>query len=858
MSTRPSSGSKSKPALGSLLLLVGILLVVLGWLFAPSFKSGWTLFLNDGPLGALKADYNKTPDAFFGVWSDLNWVGSHGGSLLPSFTFGQFLALGPVGFSKFHAPIALLVLGISAWLSCRALGFSPAVCVLTALAAALNMNVFSNACWGLSSRPFALATSFLAVGALGAPSSTKVWIRCALAGLAVGMGITEGADIGVLFSLFIGAFAFIYTWVKDEPSTQSAVQGMVRVAVVVVFAGIMAFHIIDALVFRAKVLNAVQSQKQVMSPEQQWDWATQWSLPKVETFRLIVPGLHGYRMDTPDGGRYWGSAGRDPQWETTKRGFARFSGAGEYAGITVMLFAAFACAQALRRQGNVYTISERYLIAFWAAVALLALLFAWGRYAPFYRLVYAMPYFSNIRNPIKWTHILHLAVLMLFAYGLQGLWRGYLDKAVAKVDPSQWWAKASAFDRKWVYGCIAFLGLSVLGWMIYSTSTGDLVKYLLNNAVVTPGEAESSVTKEIARFSQREVTLYLVFLVLSLGAMLLGLAGYFRDRRATWLAVILGGILVIDLARANVPWIQHYDYQAKYSSNVLLDYLKALPTHQRTTVVPFGMQELGMLQQIYHVEWMQQQFPFYNIPSIDVVQDPRPSPENLMYREKLQPKPIRLWELTSTRYLLGLANPFADQLSQQLDGNQGRFKQLMAFTVFDAGSQRIGVKTNDTGPYALLEFSGALPRASLFTKWRSDTNDEAILNRLADPSFVPSQEVLISGNLPGSTDTNAPAGSVEITSYAPKRIQLKTQSAAPAVVMLTDKYDGDWDVTVDGQPATLLRCNFLMRGVQVPAGQHAVEFRFQPSTTGLYVSLAAIGIGILLCGLLCVPAKKAL
>ena len=76
--------------------------------------------------------------------------------------------------------------------------------------------------------------------------------------------------------------------------------------------------------------------------------------------------------------------------------------------------------------------------------------------------------------------------------------------------------------------------------------------------------------------------------------------------------------------------------------------------------------------------------------------------------------------------------------------------------------------------------------------------------------------------------------------------------------MLTDKYDGDWDVTVDGQPATLLRCNFLMRGVQVPAGQHAVEFRFQPSTTGLYVSLAAIGIGILLCGLLCVPAKKAL
>ena len=280
-----------------------------------------------------------------------------------------------------------------------------------------------------------------------------------------------------------------------------------------------------------------------------------------------------------------------------------------------------------------------------------------------------MPYFSNIRNPIKWTHILHLALLMLFAYGLQGLWRGYLDKAVAKVDPAHWWSKASAFDKKWVYGCFAFLGLSVLGWMVYSTSTGDLVKYLLSNAVANQGEAETDIAKEVARFSQREVTFYLVFLVLSLAAMMLGLAGFFRDRRASWLAVVLGGILVIDLARANSPWIQHYDYQAKYASNVLLDYLKSQPSHQRTTVVPFSMKELGMLQQIYHVEWMQQQFPFYNIPSIDVIQDPRPSPENLVYREKLQQQVIRLWELTSTRYLFGLANPFAEQLSQQLDGN---------------------------------------------------------------------------------------------------------------------------------------------------------------------------------------------
>lgn len=838
--------------------------MALGYAFGPSLQSGRTLFLNDGPLGALKADYNKTPDAFFGVWQDLNWVGSHGGSLLPSFTFGQFLALGPVGFSKFHAPVALFVLGVSVWFACRALGFHSAVCVLTGLAAALNMNVFSNACWGLSSRPFALAMAFLAVAAIGTRSPKNVWLRCALAGLAVGMGITEGADVGVIFSVFIGAFGVYYFIFRNaHPNFGSVLGAGARVAVVVLFAGFMAWHIIDALVFRAKVLDAVASQKQIMSPEQQWDWATQWSLPKAESFRVIIPGLHGYRMDSPNGGRYWGTAGRDPHWEDGHRGFPRFSGAGEYAGVTVVLFGVFALAQALRRQGNVFVISERRLIYFWTGVAVVTLLFAWGRFAPFYRLIYSLPYFSTFRNPIKWTHILHLALLMLFAYGLQALWRGYLSKAAGSRDLGEWWKKLGDFDRKWVYAMGAFLAISVLGWMLYITSTGDLVRYLSNNAVASPGEAADNVVREVAHFSQREVGLYLLFLVLSVGAAVLGMSGVFAGSRAPVFAAGLALLILVDLTRANMPWVKHYNYEAKYASNGLLDFLRNQPGHQRVTVAPFGMNELGNLQQIYHVEWMQQQFPYYNIPSIDIIQDPRPLPENIQFREKLQQNPIRMWELTSTRYVIALAGGFADQLSQQLDRNRGRFKEVLPFTLFNAGEESIGVTTNTTGPYAVLEFTGALPRANFFSRWDSPTNDEAVLNRLADPTFNPAEQVLISSpssfarsvSFPSSS-TNAAEGSVKIQDYKPKRIQLASQSSAPGVVMLTDKFDADWQVFVDGQRAPLLRCDYLMRGVSVPAGSHQIEFVFKPSTTGLYVSLAAIGTGLLFCCVLVVTRSK--
>ena len=72
---------------------------------------------------------------------------------------------------------------------------------------------------------------------------------------------------------------------------------------------------------------------------------------------------------------------------------------------------------------------------------------------------------------------------------------------------------------------------------------------------------------------------------------------------------------------------------------------------------------------------------------------------------------------------------------------------------------------------------------------------------------------------------------------------LKAQAAVPAVLLLNDKYDSNWQVTVDGQPAALLRCNYLMRGVQIPKGEHRVEFHFRPPINSLYVSLAAIALG---------------
>jgi len=163
------------------------------------------------------------------------------------------------------------------------------------------------------------------------------------------------------------------------------------------------------------------------------------------------------------------------------------------------------------------------------------------------------------------------------------------------------------------------------------------------------------------------------------------------------------------------------------------------------------------------------------------------------------------------------------------------------------------VQTNTTGPFALIEFTGALPRGKLYSRWQVNTNENEVLQTLANPSFDPAESVVISGplaGLPPSGATHDASGTVEVASYAPKHIVLKTRAALPSVLLWNDKFDPQWSVTVDGQVQPLLRCNFLMRGVQVPAGDHTIAFRFDAPPRYLGISLLAIMVGLALSGLL--------
>lgn len=860
-----------KPSLRSLAILVAVLSAVLVVLFHKSFSPDQALFSNDAPIGAQMARPYALPDAFFGIWNDLYWLGLYNGNYAPNFT-GIINSL-PFKMARvnFYAPLSALVLGICAWIFFRRLGANSRVAILAALAAALNMNFFSNAGWGLGSRGLSLAAIFLALAAIEMSVVVQPWLCSIVAGLAIGLSITEGGDNGAIFSMFVGVYAFWRTVAGSSARGKGAALGAAKVVVMVVFAAVMASQTLDVFV-RSAVKGIAGTQQDTETKAQKWDFATQWSLPKIEMLRVIIPGIFGYRMDTPDGGAYWGRVGEAPGHADQ---MPRYSGAGEYAGVLVMLIGLWAIVEAFRKKAPIFTDTERKLILFWAASAVVAMALGWGRHAPFYKIVYALPYFSTIRNPMKFMHAFHLCFMILFAYGLIGLNRRYLDvptKATSLFEQLRlWWTKGPSHEKLWTWGCIVALGISVVAWFGYSGSRSAVVKHLMS-----AGFPDSATATAIAKFSANEVFLFVVFLAVSVAIVTLIISGAFSGHRDVWAAVLLGVVVVVDLARANAPWIIYYPWKEKYATNAVLDVLKDKPYEHRVSVpdlnvlvqLPLsrqyfmadqrGGQMFQFLARYYHVEWLQHHVPFYNIQALDMPQEPRMPLDKQAFLGALGGNLARKWELTNTRFLLGGSGNFVEMLNQQFDPVKRRFRTHTQFQFTQKpDTEYYGVQPDTNGLWALIEFTGALPRAQLYSNWETFTNETALLARFADPSWDPAQSVLMLGEAPKPTGGTAQAGKAEILANpSPKLMEVQTTSDAPAMLLLNDKIDPEWKAYIDGKSAPVLRANYLMRGVHVPAGTHKVTFRYEMQANGFWLVLACDLVGLLLVGIIAWSASR--
>lgn len=94
--------------------------------------------------------------------------------------------------------------------------------------------------------------------------------------------------------------------------------------------------------------------------------------------------------------------------------------------------------------------------------------------------------------------------------------------------------------------------------------------------------------------------------------------------------------------------------------------------------------------------------------------------------------------------------------------------------------------------------------------------------------------------------------SIQLTEYRPDLLKYKSNTVNPGFAVFSEMhYPKGWQVSIDGKPQNHYRVNYALRGLQIPAGRHEIEFRFEPKVvkTGSQIALASnILLGLAIVG----------
>lgn len=92
--------------------------------------------------------------------------------------------------------------------------------------------------------------------------------------------------------------------------------------------------------------------------------------------------------------------------------------------------------------------------------------------------------------------------------------------------------------------------------------------------------------------------------------------------------------------------------------------------------------------------------------------------------------------------------------------------------------------------------------------------------------------------------------SIELTSYRPDHLVYEYSAPRDALAVFSEIwYDKGWKAFVDGEELPILRANYVLRALQLPGGNHQVEFKFEPRSYHLGETISLIGSILLVLGL---------
>ena len=413
-------------------------------------------------------------------------------------------------------------------------------------------------------------------------------------------------------------------------------------------------------------------------------------------------------------------------------------------------------------------------VGFWLVVFLFGIFLAFGRYNPFYPIIYhGIPFLNLFRYPEKYIYISSFAVVFLTGYGLDCLIRYTRDQKIRIF---------------WVLTILILL-FGLLGFLAIS---------------------RPDLSPEYP----------LVFLALFGFAYTLF---YFGKMEKNWFVALVLLIILVDLSIKGIrllPLIDRKYYQEKpLLTDMLGDslgehriYSGRLENTPAPLMYPNGPTRLaGVIASKEHL------YPYIGmVYGLEHV--------NGFSGLALELKDDFLWlavfvksQPDRRKRILVRSN-----VKYWIDGDRP--------TAYQDGYPIIL-------PDRLKVLTNALPRAFLVPKMRVREEGEYVLNTYYEETFNPLKEVLLSEAVDFKESSHF-KGTVEQVTYRPNHVTVKTSQQGNGFLVLMDSYFPGWTVKVDGAEKPILRANHFYRTVQLDPGQHTLEFDYYPEgmKAGLVVS----------------------
>jgi len=446
---------------------------------------------------------------------------------------------------------------------------------------------------------------------------------------------------------------------------------------------------------------------------------------------------------------------------------------------------------------------ERRRLALWAgAIGLLFLLVSLGAATPFYQLWWAvMPLVKKTRAPGQAFFVVALVTAVFAGLGV--------ERALAES------SRRAATPALIVGGVVVLLGLAgVFGHLAESLAAG--LQAVTGRSTVAAAQSAQSAILWGAVSSG--LALVGVTAVLAYGS------GRLTPRlQALALVLVLGTDLWLN---AHPFW----SYMKPYGRDPLIDRVAATPP-------PYRVLDLGA-------------YPGSVLATFDVSQVLGYHGNELRYYDELLGGKnewnewknlgfLPLWDLLSVRYAIAPAN------ARNVDSIPG-FRRVM---------DTVPILNGDAGRARLFERLAPAPYARVVPA-AIKVDSAAIIPTLLHPRMDYARIVLFTNDQPitpeplKQMELPPPSPSrATVTAWQPGRMTV-TLDPAPthaSYLLIAENWYPDWEATTDGQPARVLRGDYSLMTIAVPAGAKRVELTFRSKLyeRGKAITLASLAVLLL-------------